>query len=230
MRQWRTFGAPGGTRAGPRGLWPRRRSGRREVRRVAERLSTVTEAAPSQSRKRRAAQAGRAARRAFDGGGSPEGRSAHRHSAHRTVQPSAKREPPGPRKFFVRAGRRPCLFPGRYLAGASPSAGAAGFPFHPNDTAPGFFRRGTSFFLSRGTPSGFSRRCHPNCGDDATAPGFCAARFFFVLVVAGRRISAGGSIPAGPASSFPAARSGFIREAAAPGSGRRRLPPFPPRP
>ncbi len=111
----------------------------------------------------------------------------------------------------------------------------------------GFSGAGPASFFPRGTPSGFSRRRHPNCGDDATAPGFSnrgrgpllsypgemAAR-----IIPGRgglrpvrqtTIQRRGLHPGGTSFFRFGGAVRFYREAAAPSSGRR-LPPFPPRP
>jgi len=178
------------------------------------RLSPATGAAPAQSRKRRAAQVFRAARRAFQPErGFSEGRSVQRHSAGRTIQPSAQRERGRPagraRGLVLRPGDTGRGFPSgrpgdnpfldrRHSAGVFLlNSGTGFFPFARD--AFRFFRAAASI-PSRTTAR---RRGFPIAG---------AARFFPIRP--GRRREFG-SDPGGPRSS-PPGRSRGRSPAAAP--------------
>ena len=174
------------------------------------RLSPATEAATSRSRKRRAAQVFRAARRAFDGGVLPKAAAARLTPRTGRLHRQRKTSRLDRRMIFVPGRAAALSFPRTTQGGGIPERPSGRF-FHPIQTTwrRGFPGAGPASFFPRGTSSGFSRRRHPNFRDDATAPGSSnrgAARFFPIpdgrrpgsfpsaavsIPSAGRRISAG---------------------------------------
>lgn len=159
------------------------------------RLSPATEAAPSPSRKRRAAQVFCAARRALRLRGVFPKHSRPLRFAHQTNPPPAKREPPGPRKYPVRAGRRPS---GRIFHHSAPATISSRI----DNRAPVFFLpcAGPISSLLRRMPSDFSGGHHPirgrRRGPLLFHPGGRQAESFLgaapSIPSAGRRFSAGG--------------------------------------
>ena len=126
----------------------------------AERLSPATEAASSQSRKRRAAQAFRAARRAFQPErGFSASRSVQCRSAGRTFNRQRKESRLDRRMLFVPGRAAALSFPRTTRGGVFHPSAPATIP-NPNDeTAPGFcfFFGGTSFFSLARDAFGFFR-------------------------------------------------------------------------